>query len=109
MTGLNPSEDYKTSVLSGLSPAIITECASRGLAFYSYQSSQEIIYQEYLAKSWTEKYSCLNQQLDQIVNEANSSIKEMQDRLQRERLPSLAAPPWSTNRIQRNAGRSACS
>lgn len=41
-TQLNPSEDYKTSVLSGLSPGIIMECAGRGLAFYSYQASQEV-------------------------------------------------------------------
>lgn len=41
-TQLKPSEDYKTSVLSGLSPSIIMECAGRGLAFHSYQSSQEM-------------------------------------------------------------------
>lgn len=34
---LNPSEDYKTSVLSGLSPESIMECAGRGLSFWSYQ------------------------------------------------------------------------
>lgn len=41
-TCLDPSEDYKTSVLSGLSPSIIMECAGRGLAFYSYQTTQEM-------------------------------------------------------------------
>ena len=45
VAGLNPSEDYKTSVLSGLSPTIVMECASRGLAFYSYQASQEMYYE----------------------------------------------------------------
>lgn len=39
---LNPAEDYKTSVLSGLSPAAIMECAARGLAFWSYQATQEV-------------------------------------------------------------------
>jgi E3 ubiquitin-protein ligase CCNP1IP1 len=39
---LNPSEDYKTSVLSGLSPNTILECAGRALNFYSYQTSQEM-------------------------------------------------------------------
>lgn len=39
---LNPTEDYKTSVLSGLSPTIIMECAGRGLSFYSYQTTQEM-------------------------------------------------------------------
>jgi hypothetical protein len=40
--GLNPSEDYKTCLLSGFSPMAITEVAGRGLAFCSYQASQEI-------------------------------------------------------------------
>jgi hypothetical protein len=42
ITQLDPSEDYKTSVLSGLTPTIIMECAGRGLSFYSYQVNQEM-------------------------------------------------------------------
>lgn len=42
LTNLNPPEDYKTSLLSGLSPTIIMECAGRGLSFYSYQTTQEM-------------------------------------------------------------------
>jgi hypothetical protein len=82
IAGLNPSEDYKTSVLSGLSPTIIMECASRGLAFHSYQTSQEIIYQEHLAKGLTEKYNTLSQQMDQLIHDANSQIKALQDKMQ---------------------------
>lgn len=82
VAGLNPSEDYKTSVLSGLSPTIIMECASRGLAFHSYQTSQEIIYQEHLAKGLTEKYNTLSQQMDQLIHDANSQIKVLQDKMQ---------------------------
>ena len=82
VAGLNPSEDYKTSVLSGLSPTIIMECASRSLAFHSYQTSQEIIYQEHLAKGLTGKYDTLSQQMDQLVHDANSQIKALQDKMQ---------------------------
>ncbi|KAH7085724.1 RXT2-like protein [Paraphoma chrysanthemicola] len=82
MSGLSPSEDYKTSVLSGLSPAIIMECASRGLAFHSYQTAQEIIYQEHLAKGLNEKYHTLSQQMDQLIHDANSQIKALQDKMQ---------------------------
>ena len=42
VTQLNPTEDYKTSVLSGLNPSLIMECASRGMAFFQYQASQEM-------------------------------------------------------------------
>ncbi|OCK97846.1 uncharacterized protein K441DRAFT_547223 [Cenococcum geophilum 1.58] len=82
VTQLNPTEDYKTSVLSGLSPGIIMECATRGLAFYSYQTSQEIVYQEFLAKSLTERYSHMSQQMDKLILEANSEIQGLQDKLQ---------------------------
>ncbi|KAK5115659.1 hypothetical protein LTR85_009830 [Meristemomyces frigidus] len=81
VTQLNPTEDYKTSVLSGLSPSIIMECAGRGLSFYSYQTTQEIVYQEFLARSLTDKYSSLSTQMDKIINEANSEITALRDKL----------------------------
>ena len=82
VAGLSPSEDYKTSVLSGLSPTIIMECASRALAFHGYQTSQEIIYQEHLAKGLTDKYDTLSQQMDQLIHDANAQIKALQDKMQ---------------------------
>lgn len=42
VTNLNPTEDYKTSILSGLSPSIIMECAGRALSFWAYQTAQEM-------------------------------------------------------------------
>jgi hypothetical protein len=42
LASLNPTEDYKTSILSGLSPTVIMECAGRGLAFWAYQVVQEM-------------------------------------------------------------------
>ncbi|ORY13512.1 hypothetical protein BCR34DRAFT_441527, partial [Clohesyomyces aquaticus] len=82
VAGLNPTEDYKTSVLSGLNPTIIMECASRGLAFYSYQASQEIVYQEHSVKKITERYASLSQQIDQLIHDANAQIKALQEKMQ---------------------------
>ena len=42
VANLNPTEDYKTSVLSGLSPNVIMECAGRALNFWAYQTMQEM-------------------------------------------------------------------
>lgn len=42
ITNLKPSDDYKTSVLSGLSPNVIIDCASRALSFWAYQVTQEM-------------------------------------------------------------------
>ena len=97
-TQLNPTEDYKTSVLSGLSPTAIMECAGRGLAFWSYQSTQEMyggnflnilptfayslsVYQEYLAKTLTDKYGNLSLQMDKIINDANAEIDNLNQKL----------------------------
>ncbi|UNI20383.1 RING-type E3 ubiquitin transferase [Purpureocillium takamizusanense] len=81
ITNLNPSEDYKTSVLSGLSPHIVMECAGRALSFWAYQTTQEIYYQQYLYRTLTEKYSALNVRLEQTVSDANAEIERLRNRV----------------------------
>ncbi|KAI0203860.1 hypothetical protein F4808DRAFT_476218 [Astrocystis sublimbata] len=81
VTNLKPSEDYKTSVLSGLSPNVIIDCASRALSFWAYQVTQEIIFQQHMSKTLTEKYSSLNVHLDKVVNEANAEIANCHNKL----------------------------
>ncbi|KAG0652849.1 RING-type E3 ubiquitin transferase CCNB1IP1 [Hyphodiscus hymeniophilus] len=81
VANLKPTEDYKTSVLSGLNPNLIMECAGRALNFWAYQAMQEIVYQEYLAKNLTDKYSNLNLQMDKVVNDANSQISHLRNQM----------------------------
>ncbi len=81
ISNLKPSEAYKTSILSGLSPSIIMECAGRALSFWAYQTTQNIYYQQYLYKTLTEKYSALNGRLEQTVNEANAQIETLQRKI----------------------------
>ncbi|CAG8451074.1 6783_t:CDS:2 [Paraglomus brasilianum] len=51
---LNPSEDYKLSVLSGLRPDIIMEIATRALSFWTYQTTQEACFQEMMYRDLQE-------------------------------------------------------
>ncbi|KAK6067771.1 hypothetical protein SCUP515_09971 [Seiridium cupressi] len=81
VTNLNPSEDYKTSVLSGLSPNVIIECTSRALSFWAYQTIQEVVYQEYLGKTLTEKYTDLTVHLDKVISEANAQITALNNKI----------------------------
>jgi E3 ubiquitin-protein ligase CCNP1IP1 len=96
VTNLNPTEDYKTSILSGLSPSIIMECAGRALSFWAYQTAQEMfvmfpsfwlvlnhtsVYQDYLSRSLTEKYAALNVQIDKIINDANAEISSLRNKM----------------------------
>ncbi|RMJ26502.1 hypothetical protein PHISP_02653 [Aspergillus sp. HF37] len=80
-TILNPTEDYKTSVLSGLDPNTVMECAGRALAFWAYQTTQEVFYQEFLGKTLTDKYTSLNTQMDRVVHNANTEISSLQSRV----------------------------
>ncbi|KAH8696307.1 hypothetical protein BGW36DRAFT_397885 [Talaromyces proteolyticus] len=80
-TILNPSEDYKTSVMSGLDPTTIMECAGRALSFWAYQTTQEICYQEYLNKSLTDKYRSLNTDLEKVISSADTEISTLQSKL----------------------------
>ncbi|KAL8868251.1 MAG: hypothetical protein Q9174_005111, partial [Haloplaca sp. 1 TL-2023] len=63
-TQLNPTEDYKTSVLSGFTPSTIVE-----------------VYQEYLAKSLTEKYNGIGTQMDKIIHDANTEIASLNQKI----------------------------
>ncbi|EZF78665.1 hypothetical protein H105_00379 [Trichophyton soudanense CBS 452.61] len=80
-TILTPTEDYKTSVLSGLDPTTIIECAGRALSFWTYQATQEIFYQDHLSKTLREKCSVMGKQMDQMAHDANSAIETLQHRI----------------------------
>lgn len=49
-TALNPPEAYKTSVLSGLSPQLILDIATRAMHFWQYQKQQEAAFQAYITR-----------------------------------------------------------
>ncbi|KAF2667520.1 hypothetical protein BT63DRAFT_472249 [Microthyrium microscopicum] len=80
-TALNPREDYKTSILSGLSPAIIMECATRALAFYSYQASSAVSYQEYRTNSINRQANSKIHHLEDVIHQANGEIMKLRDAL----------------------------
>jgi E3 ubiquitin-protein ligase CCNP1IP1 len=73
------------------------ECAGRGLAFWSYQTTQEMsrchivtlalwlivfrMYNEAMGKNLADKYSHLSGQLDKIVHDANGEIQSLQNKI----------------------------
>ncbi|KAJ3056904.1 hypothetical protein HK097_003064 [Rhizophlyctis rosea] len=80
-TELNPSEDYKSSVLAGLRPELIIEIAGRALSFWVYQTTQEACFQEMIYRNLDEKYTQLEHQVQTVVREANHEIQSLRDRL----------------------------
>ncbi|KAL1690733.1 hypothetical protein GGG16DRAFT_113747 [Schizophyllum commune] len=77
---LRPSNDYKTSVLSGLSPSIILEICSRAISFWQYQIHQENSFQQAVVRNLTDKNAQLQKQLDNVVREANGEINLLNDK-----------------------------
>ncbi|KIJ70346.1 hypothetical protein HYDPIDRAFT_78503 [Hydnomerulius pinastri MD-312] len=70
---LHPSNDYKTSVLSGLSPSIILEICSRALSFWQYQIHQENSFQQAVTRNLNDKNAQLQKQLENVIREGRLS------------------------------------
>ncbi|KAF8901657.1 hypothetical protein CPB84DRAFT_1679597 [Gymnopilus junonius] len=80
---LQPTNDYKTSVLSGLSPSIILEICSRAISFWQYQIHQERqirtspdtdTFQQAVVRNLNDKNAQLQKQLDNVIREANGEL-----------------------------------
>ncbi|EHK15810.1 uncharacterized protein TRIVIDRAFT_135786, partial [Trichoderma virens Gv29-8] len=81
-TNLNPTEEYKTCILSGLSPNTVMECAGRAISFWAYQTTQNLYYQQHLYRSLSEKYSELWARCDQIARDAEARINGLHEKLE---------------------------
>ncbi|KAF9514161.1 hypothetical protein BS47DRAFT_1295397 [Hydnum rufescens UP504] len=71
---LHPTNDYKTSILSGLSPSIILEICSRAMSFWQYQIHQESSFQQAVLRNVNERNAQMQKQLENVVREANSEL-----------------------------------
>ncbi|KAJ6627549.1 hypothetical protein B0H10DRAFT_1779440 [Mycena sp. CBHHK59/15] len=71
---LHPSNDYKTSVLSGLTPSIILEICSRAISFWQYQIHQENSFQQAVVRNVNDKNAQLQKQLENVVREGRRTI-----------------------------------
>lgn len=61
--------------MAGLKPEIVLDICTRAIAFYEYQTSQEILYRSMIQKSLEEKYSTLRDQFNIATRDLNHIIK----------------------------------
>ncbi|KAI9321253.1 hypothetical protein BX666DRAFT_1849807, partial [Dichotomocladium elegans] len=80
ITQLNPSEEYKSSVLAGLRPDVIMDIASRAIALYDYQLSQEICYRAMARQNLESRCSSLEDQLRAVKRDASRALKTEKQR-----------------------------
>ncbi|GLB33523.1 putative chiasma assembly protein [Lyophyllum shimeji] len=81
VSSLHPSNDYKTSVLSGLTPSTILEICSRAISFWQYQIFQENAFQQAVMRSLNDKNAQLQKQLENVVREANGEISLLNNKI----------------------------
>ncbi|KAI1792965.1 hypothetical protein LXA43DRAFT_972290 [Ganoderma leucocontextum] len=81
VSSLHPSNDYKTSVLSGLNPTIVLEICSRALSFWQYQLHQEYSFQQALYKSVAERNAQLEKRLENVIREANGELSLLTNKM----------------------------
>ncbi|KAI8338800.1 hypothetical protein EDC96DRAFT_523236 [Choanephora cucurbitarum] len=77
---LNPSEEYKSSVLAGLKPEVILDISMRAIAFYEYQTSQEILYRSMLQKNLEDRYGALKEKFHMAMRDLNHVIKNEKEK-----------------------------
>lgn len=64
-------------MLAGLKPEIILDICMRAVAFYEYQTSQEIAFRAMIQKNIQERYKVLKDQFDIATRDLNRIIKGM--------------------------------
>ncbi|KZT20744.1 hypothetical protein NEOLEDRAFT_1226511 [Neolentinus lepideus HHB14362 ss-1] len=96
VSSLHPSNDYKTSVLSGLTPSIILEICSRAIAFWQYQTHQENSFQQAVLRNLNDKNAQLQKQLDNVLREGQYVLNLYNDHCK------------TSYRIRQQTQRSAC-
>ncbi|KAF9112040.1 cyclin B1 interacting protein 1, E3 ubiquitin protein ligase [Mortierella sp. AM989] len=85
---LNPSQEYRSSVLSGLRPEIIMEICTRAISFWTYQTSQEARYQEMALKALEDKAGLFERQIQQVTQEYNIEVNDLQKDIEQEKCKS---------------------
>lgn len=67
-------------MLAGLKPDIILDICTRAIAFYEYQTSQELAFRSILQKSTQDKYKLLKGQFELMTRDLNHIIKGKKDK-----------------------------
>ena len=77
---LKPSEEWKSLVISGQKPEIISEICSRATSFWSYQIHQEHSYNEMVLRSMHEKWNTTERQYQNVVIQLQAEISSLSDK-----------------------------
>ncbi|KAK4126077.1 hypothetical protein N657DRAFT_654535 [Parathielavia appendiculata] len=78
---LDPSEEWKSIALSGLSPTVVMECAGRALTFWAYQTANQISYQVRRNAKLKDYCAELQGEIENIWSQANQRITSLTQKI----------------------------
>ncbi|KNE70781.1 hypothetical protein AMAG_20171 [Allomyces macrogynus ATCC 38327] len=81
LADLNPSENYKASVLAGLPPSVVHEIAGRALSFWVYQVTQECVLLDMMHKRSEAAAKDADTQARVSLHQAEQELAALRDRV----------------------------
>ncbi|KAJ3354196.1 hypothetical protein GGF32_002666 [Allomyces javanicus] len=81
LADLNPSENYKASVLAGLPPSVVHEIAGRALSFWVYQVTQECVLLDMIHKRSEAAAKDADTQARVSLHQAAQELAALRDRV----------------------------
>ncbi|KNE57038.1 hypothetical protein AMAG_02796 [Allomyces macrogynus ATCC 38327] len=81
LADLNPSENYKASVLAGLPPSVVHEIAGRALSFWVYQVTQECVLLDMMHKRSEAAAKDADTQARVSLHQAAQELAALRDRV----------------------------
>ncbi|KAG0044372.1 hypothetical protein BGZ83_010407 [Gryganskiella cystojenkinii] len=82
---LNPSQEYRSSILSGLRPEIVMDICTRAISFWTYQTAQEARFQELAQRNLEDNHCAVERQLQKMTREVNLELAALQKDLEQEK------------------------
>ncbi|XP_065343262.1 E3 ubiquitin-protein ligase CCNB1IP1-like [Cloeon dipterum] len=79
---LNPTEHFKSMVLTGLSPEIVMDIMNRSFSFWTYQTSLTRKHQEGVIKSYKDKLSKLESSYESLVAKIRQEVHVLRKKVE---------------------------
>lgn len=69
------TDEYKSVILAGLSPAVIMDICSRAMSFWTYQATQELQFQQAVAENQKEKLRVTESRASSAITNIREKLK----------------------------------
>ncbi|KAL8372399.1 hypothetical protein RB595_001953 [Gaeumannomyces hyphopodioides] len=81
VVNLRLTDEDKSRLLRGLSPAAVIDCVTSALYFWEYQMAQETAYQCYVVRSLRDRYDKSREELQEVTRDKDREIQRFSESL----------------------------